>query len=285
MTKSSSNSSRTLTVVALCGLFLGASAWQSSFGATETLNFTSTTPGTIDDSFSVGTGFTTRLSGTDSANPDSRLTLNTGGTGTLSITGSSVGTDFNGQTNVGLLEAPGIDLASLGYTGTQDFSLTATFLNVPAAAFQDYSQFGLYVGTASNNLTRDGFVYASGAGGANFFTNINTGGDASNIAGEPAFVAGDNLTVTISRTGGVFTETVGGNTIAIPGDPQANFGLADLTVGVFSANTTAGDSFTSTLDSFTATVVTPEPSTWAMMLGGLAMLVAFQRLRARRTQV
>jgi hypothetical protein len=97
-----------------------------------------------------------------------------------------------------------------------------------------------------------------------------------------SFSAGDNLTVSISRTAGVFTETINGDTIATPSDPQLLFtGDTDLTVGVFSGNTTTGDSFTSTLDSFSVNVA-PEPGTWAMLLGGLAMLVAVQRLRARR---
>jgi hypothetical protein len=263
--------------------FISVMALQPALGSSLTLDFTSATPGTVEDSADLGTGFTTRLSGTDSDNPDSRLTLNTGA-GTLSIAGSSSGADFNGQSNVDLIEAPGINLSSLGFTGSQDFSLTATFSNVPAAAFNNYSQIGVYVGTASNNLTRDGFVYAGGAGGANYFTNVNTGGDASNVVAE-SFSAGDDLTVSISRTAGVFTETINGHSLAIPSNPELLFtGDTDLTVGVFSGNTVTGDSFTSTLDSFTVTVA-PEPATWAMLLGGLAMLAALQRLRAGRIQV
>jgi hypothetical protein len=288
MRKSTSSSSRTFTIAALCGMFLGASALQSSFGSSLDLTFSSATPGTIEDTNNLGTGFTTRLSGTDTNNPDSRLNLDISN-GSLDITGTNPGSDFNGQSNVALIEAPGVTLSSLGIVGMQDFTVTAVFDGAPAAAFNDYAQYGVYVGTASNDLTRAGFVNVSSANGpqfhgASYYGNNNHGGDADdNFDLTPTFSTGDSLTVSISRTNGVFSETVNGVDVTPPVNPDTYLGLdSTLTVGIFSLNTNGADPFTLEVDSFT---VVPEPTTWAMMFGGLAMLVAFQRLRARRTQV
>jgi hypothetical protein len=282
MLKHNTTSCRTLSFAVLCGAFLVSSAFQFSFGGTLTLNFTAPVPGTIEDTGGNGTGFTTPLSGTYATSPDTSLLL---GSGTLAVTGPSAGADFNGQANIGTMQAPGIQLSSLGFTGTQDFSVSATF-SVPSGAFSDYGQIGVYVGSTSSNLTRDGFVNVGALGGAQFYGTNNTGGDSGTaFSAQPTLTDSDILTATISRTGGVFNETVkeGALTFNVtPTDPTFLNSFSDLTVGIYSTNTPGETAFASTFDSFTATVDVPEPGTWALMLGGVAFLFAVQRMRLRR---
>jgi hypothetical protein len=275
---------------AVCVVFLVAIAFQAAHASTATLNFTST-GGSVTDANGTDTGFTTRLSGTDTTSDDPDLLLDTTGSGTLDITNNS-GADFNGQANMAGQEAPGIDLASLGFTGTQAFTITAVFNGAPANAFNNFAQYGVYVGTSSSNMTRDGFVYANVSdtlAGTQFFGNINASGadEGDTFSAQPTFATSDTLTVTISRAAGVdgaYTETVNGFNVNPGIDPNTILS-GDLTAGVFSSNSDNSDSFVLGLDSFTATVDAPEPGTWAMLLGGLAMLVAFRRLCSRNARV
>jgi arabinan endo-1,5-alpha-L-arabinosidase len=291
MLKYNPTSSRTQSFVALCGAFMAIMSVQSSFGATLNLNFTSPVPGTIQDSSSQGTGFTTPLSGTNTASPNSGLLL---ASGTLQVTGPSAGADFNSQANIGTMQAPGILLSSLGFTGSQDFSVSTTF-SVPAGAFSNFGQIGVYVGSNSASVTRDGFVFVNVGGpltGAQFYGTNNTGLDAgTTFSAQPGLTSSDILTATISRTGGVFDETVkvGVLTFDITPTDSTLFtslnSLTNLTVGIYSTNTPSETAFTTPFDSFSATVdvsEVPEPGTWAMMLGGVAFLFAVQRLRLRK---
>jgi arabinan endo-1,5-alpha-L-arabinosidase len=148
-------STRALSARALVALFGVASSVSAS---TISLPFTSSS-GTVHDATGQGIGFTTWLPNTYStAGNDSDLTLNTSAP-SLTINADDNGSDFNGQIAINQLQAPGIDLASLGFTGSQDFSITASFILPNTSAFaHDSNRFGIYVGSASNNLTRAGFI-------------------------------------------------------------------------------------------------------------------------------
>ena len=247
-----------------------------------TATFTFQTPGgTVTDTNGVGTNFTTRLANTLTASPDSRLLLDTTSIGVLNLSGTTTGQNFNGQANVGQIEAPGILLSGLGFTGSQDFSVSATFVKLQNGALFEYAQFGVYVGTSTTQMTRDGFLFSSILGGKAYF-GVNTNGTAdSNItgSGQPAF-DGRTLIATISRTGGVFAETVNGVNVTPSLDPGLFLdGASDLTVGVYSVNTDGTKPFTASLDGFTATVA-PEPGSATLLLGSLGMLAARRRRSA-----
>src|SRR6185503_15365770 len=106
--------------------FLGiGSAGASSL----TLNFSSS-GGTILDTNGVGTGFTARMAGSGDLNPtnDPNLILRTG-SGVLQML-TSPGLDLNGQVAVSNATIVGINLSSLGFTGNNDFTASATFKNI-----------------------------------------------------------------------------------------------------------------------------------------------------------
>ncbi len=183
-------------------LLATALAWTVEARASSlTLNFSSPIPGTVADQNGNGTGLTDRLPGTGGALPsnDPNLALNTS-QGVLQIT--STNSDLNGQLNMASGEYLGTRLADLGFTGSQNFSVSATFLNVQYS--QDYDQFGLYVGNASDQNFRAGFVFASLAGGRSMFSTPNSGVDFNTVFGSNAPALGDDIVLTLSRTGGTY---------------------------------------------------------------------------------
>src|SRR5581483_7704753 len=113
------------------GLLTAAPAFASSLN----LNFSST-GGSVLDSAGQGTGFSARLGGTGGslAVNDPNLTINTG-SGNLTLRSQQA--DFNGQAGVSIMSAPGVNLSTLGFSGSQDFSVTATFLGPMTSEFID----------------------------------------------------------------------------------------------------------------------------------------------------
>lgn len=192
------------------------------------------------------TPFTNRLAGTGTTIPsaDPNLDLDTTA-GTLAMTTSS--SDINGQVNMAQLEALGIPLSSLGFTGNQDFRIRAHYVNLPALA--GYDQIGAYVGTSSTSMTRAGAIGATYQTlGVN--TNAVTDSNATFGAAGGAGAAGRDLTVIIERIGGVWSMSCN-DTASNPGvQPAFLDGNAALEGGVFVLDQNVHK--TATLESFTA---------------------------------
>ncbi|HLX70397.1 MAG TPA: hypothetical protein VKV04_12285 [Verrucomicrobiae bacterium] len=190
----------------------------STHASSLTLNFSSA-GGTILDTNGIGTGFTARMAGTGSAitGNDPNLLLSTN-TPALTMH-TSPGADFNGQVDMSTATVVGVNLSSLGYTGSNDFTATAVFTGLPTTgsnanqALQP-DQLCLIVGTDSTTAVRAGFInfnqfHAVG-------TDANEGFGTLTSGGSDAFdrffgsVVGSTMTVVIKRIGGVWSVTVNG---------------------------------------------------------------------------
>ena len=192
------------------------------------------------------TTFSARLAGTGTTIPtvDPNLDLNTTA-GTLSLTTSP--SDINGQVNMAALEALGIPLSSLGFTGNQDIRIRAHYVNLPVLG--GYDQIGAWVGTSSTMMTRAGVIFGNYVG-----LGVNTNGTAdsnpffgtANTAGS----AGHDLTVVIERINGVWSMSCNGVSCTATAQPTFLDGLATLQAGVYVLDQNARK--TATLESFTA---------------------------------
>ena len=206
-------------------LVVGLLPAASTPAASLTLNFTGS-GGTIVDSNGVGTGFTTRMSGTgaDITGNDTNLLLNTGA-GVLTMH-TSPGADFNGQVAMSGASVPGIMLSTLGFTGANDFTATAIFTNIPPDLIPlgntnidlvlQPDQLCLVIGTDSANGIRSGFINFDRVG-AN--TNLNRDNEGFGVLMSggtdtyPIFFGtdvGTGMTVQISRVGGTWSVLVNG---------------------------------------------------------------------------
>ncbi|HEY4232130.1 MAG TPA: hypothetical protein VGM76_01770 [Lacipirellulaceae bacterium] len=235
--------------------------------ASLTLNFNSAS-GTVLDKDGQGTGFTTRLSGTGANIPanDPRMDLDTAA-GVIHIDPPNV--DYNGQVSMGDAENPGINLSSLGFTGTQDFSATAVYTNIPDnTQVSQPDQLGMYVGTSSTAQMRGGFI--------NFDTFLDPGETRSNEGFgvnnngttdiNPRFFGSDvgtTMTIQLGRTGGVWRLLVNGvdrlpnvvnNGSGAPAPPIWLNGQSNVVVGPFALDLGGDDTGIFDLDSFSVVV-------------------------------
>lgn len=207
-------------------------------------DFSSTGSG-IQDGDGEGLPFTNRLTGSGAAIPvpDPNLNLDTT-TGTVAITSGTA--DINGQVGMDVLEAFGIPLSTLGFTGTEDLRVRAHYVNLPAMT--SFDQIGIYVGEATTALTRAATIPPYRALGVN----TNGTGDSNAFFGGNDTAGGEGmpLEVIIERIGGVWAMSCNG-TVCTPGaQPDFLNGRAGLQAGVFVLNGTT--TITATLDSFTA---------------------------------
>jgi beta-xylosidase len=207
----------------------------------------------LRDANGVFTGLTTRLPGTGGALPslDPNLLLDpTAGLLKLSTTRG----DFNGGAGLAGTSTPGIALADLGFTGGEDFSATAVFRPLPGIEFID--QVGLYVGAAGNTLTRAGtIVFATPE---RYSTHTIGGGDTGGHFFGFGFNGADGMTVTISRSSGVwhyFVDGVEWNPVT-----PASFldGRSDLVTGLFAITPLNGNVKVVDVDAFSVVSATAE---------------------------
>jgi dockerin type I repeat protein len=253
------------TLALFGGLAVGTMVASTASAASKTLDFSAAVPGSILDSTGVGTGLTSRLSGTGTAIPtnDPNITLDTANS-VLHIT-SPINTDLNGQVGVTMTEAVGMQLAPLGFNSTRDFSVTASFKNVPDNSILDsFDQIGVIVGSTSTTATRAMVINFDFFGNTNEFAAVNSvgGTDTGGNFNTNPTPAG-NMSITIARSSGVWTYSLTGTsgsfigtTTRMPTQPTFLNGLNDLTVGVVSLSTNA-TVFTADLDSFAVTVPVP----------------------------
>ena len=229
------------------------------------LSFGGPVAGTLADINGQGTGLTHRLPGTGSRLPaaDPNLRMDAAER-RLELT--TTRSDINRQVRLGDGEYLGIRLTDLGFTGQEDFAVTATIPNMPA--LEDFGQFGLYAGTQSDRNIRGGLIkWGRRDPGQNtqFFVN-NNGGPDTDVHKVGLLSPGTDLRLTLKRTGGKYALMVenltdgGSSTLAIR-HPEFLDGETDLFVGLFGANPYSDVRKTLTVKEFVVTV-------WAAVGGG-----------------
>ncbi len=260
------------------------------------------------------TGGTLILDGTASKNSISGIIANNSGTNTLAVTksGSSTwalsgantysnGTNITGGTLVvsnttgsatgtgAVSVATGATLAGAGTITSTTNTINGNVLIGQTSAADTNTTNILHV-TASTSTTFSG---------ANLSFNLNTGSTASNVldlGATSSVVFNGTNTLTFNLQGGttiangtlydLFTDTAGTSPFSGTGYSVTGGVISGLTL-VFDVNGVTQTMYSGSflqlsgsninLDVVVASV--PEPGTWALMLGGFALLVIFQRAR------
>ena len=240
------------------------------------LDFNAAGSAGLRDAAGVFTGFTARLPGTGSSVPayDPLLSLSTA-SGVLARTTTQA--DYNGSAGLAANRSVGLALSSLGFTGTQDFAVTAVFRPLPTLGFVD--QVGLFVGANATTLTRAGAILF-GSSPERYAVHTQGGSDVAAHFGGTSLVVSDGMTVTIQREGGVWRYLVDGvewNPLVngVKNDPAFLGGFADLTAGVFAITPFNTNAKTVQVESFTALVDSGQPpptllQTWRQSRFGVA---------------
>jgi hypothetical protein len=203
------------------------------------LTFDGAIDGTLRDRTGAGTGLTHRLPGTGEmlAVHDEYLRLDAAG-GRLELTATR--SDLNTQYRLRRGEYLGVRLSDLGFTGSEDFEISAVFPEIPALEF--VGQFGLYAGARSERAIRGG-VLKLRKEGAEVYTQFlvnNADGRDADLYEVGLLRPGTDLRLTLRREAGKYTLSVedltagGASTLAIRHpdylDPEP-----DLYVGLFAA--------------------------------------------------
>jgi hypothetical protein len=194
----------------------------------------------IRDAAGAGTGLTHRLPGTGRQLPEHDPNLRLNATkGRLELTTTK--SDINTQYKLDHGEYIGVHLSDLGFTGKEDFAITASLPNIPA--LESIGQFGLYTGTRSDKNIRGGLIGRREQPGqyTQFLVNNNGGADTDPIR-VGLLSTGDDLRLTLRRTDGKYAltvenQTTGGSSTLSIRHPEFLDGESDLYVGLFGANT------------------------------------------------
>jgi hypothetical protein len=215
----------------------------------------------LRDAAGQGTGLTHRLPGTGSRLPelDPNLRLDTA-KAQLELT--TTNSDLNTQYKLAQGEYIGVRLRDVGFTGTEDFAATATFLNIPA--LEMVGQFGLYAGAKSDLNIRGGLLSAKKKDPGQytqFLVNNHDHGRDSDIYKVGLLSTGTDLRMTLKRTDGKYALTVdnltdgSSSTLSIR-HPDLLDHEPDLFVGLFGANTQSNVRRTLLVKDFQVTVWT-----------------------------
>jgi hypothetical protein len=204
-----------------------------------TFDFAQSAAGTLLDAEGAGIGLTHRLPGTGGglAGRDPNLRLNAR-RGLLELT--TTRSDINQQVGLPWGEYLGVRLSDLGFTGTEDFAVTVTIPDIPG--LERVGQFGLYAGTRCDRNTRGGLISQPEPDRYNLFLVNNDGGRDSDLYEVGLMSRGDDLRLTLRRTGGAYSLVVenltrlNSGTLSIA-HPVFLDGERDLYVGLFGANT------------------------------------------------
>jgi hypothetical protein len=247
-------------VVGLIAAQTGPRERPAPVARTLTLDFRGPRPATVADSSGAGTGFTHRLPGTGSGLPARDPNLSLVPEGGLDVAATI--SDLNTRYRLEQAEFPGVRLAELGFTGAEDFEVTAAVADAPAMAF--VGQFGVYAGTSAEWAVRGGLVSQRAADSfRQFVVNTRDGRDK-----DAYFIGlgatGDDLRVRLARTGGKFSMAVENRTSGVTSTlairhPEFLDGRSDLTAGVFACDPRGTDHRAVRFRGFTATVWVAPP--------------------------
>jgi hypothetical protein len=213
----------------------------------------------VRDQAGIATGFTHRLPGTGTTLPDDDPNLKLDpDKGQLELT--TTNTDLNTQYRLWEGEYLGVRLADLGFTGPEDFAVSATFLNIPA--LEIVGQFGLFAGPASDQTIRGGLINSRRQETGRFTQFLVTNQDGKDFPPHKVGLleTGTDLRMTLRRSGGRYTLTVENlttgeaSTLTPRGHPAFLDAARELYVGVFGANTQSEVRRTLVVKDFRATV-------------------------------
>src|SRR5207253_641779 len=114
--------------------------------------------------------------------------------------------DINTQDRMSTGEYLGVRLSDLGFTGTEDFEISATIPNIPG--LKVVGQFGLYAGSRSDRNIRGGLISWPQPDTYRLFLVNNSGGRDSDLYEVGLMTTGDDLRLTLRRLGGRFSMVV-----------------------------------------------------------------------------
>jgi hypothetical protein len=209
----------------------------------RTLRLTFEQPGSqgMRDADGVPTGLTHRLPGTGTGLPEHDPNLKVDvAKRRLELTTTK--SDINTQYQLFHGEYLGVRLSDLGFTGKEDFAITATIPDIPA--LESVGQFGLYAGSRSSENIRGGVISASrkAPGMHTQFLVNNHGGNDSDYHQIGWLSTGADLRLTLKRSDGKYSLavenlTAGGTSTLTIRHPEFLDKEDDLFVGLFGANT------------------------------------------------
>ena len=211
----------------------------------------------VKDSTGTATGLPVRLSGTGDENGtnDQQLFLDDA-TGALNITATK--NDINSQVNLVNGDYIGIKLSTLGFSGSEDFEVSTRILNIPE--LKDFGQFGLYIGTRSDQCIRGGMIKWRGNSVKHNLFLVNNSGGKDRDGNKIGYIyAGSNIELTFRRIKNRYSLRVTNlddetsNTLEIR-HPEFLDGQTDLQVGLFAANPFSSKHETIAVDQFSVTV-------------------------------
>ena len=229
---------------------------------TLALDFGRPVGGTLRDRAGLGTGLTHRLPGTGGglAADDPNLRLDPSN-GRLEITTTK--TDINRQSRLFEGEYLGFRLADLGFTGSEDFEITASIPNIPS--LRAVGQFGLYAGSRSDRNIRGGLISRNEPDQYRAFLVNNNEGRDTDLHRIGELPSGNDMRLTLRRVGGKYSMTIenessGSTSTLMIRHPEFLDRETDLYVGLFGANTLSDVRKTLTIRDLKVTVWTVRPS-------------------------
>jgi len=234
------------------------------------LDFAHPVPRTIMDRNGRGVGLSHRLPGTGAALPirDPNILLRPE-QHYLELT--TTRSDINTQEGMPTGEYPGVRLADLGFTGKEDFEISATIPNIPG--LKVVGQFGLYVGARSDQNIRGGLISWPQPDLYRLFLVNDHDGIDQDLYEVGLMTTGDDLRLSLCRKTGRYSLVVEDLTrkssstlnIAHPSFLDAE---VDLYAGLFGANTQSEHSKTLTIREVKVTVWTIQSGDRTMKMAG-----------------
>jgi hypothetical protein len=235
------------------------------------LDFARPVPRTIMDREGRGVGFSHRLPGTGAALPphDPNIRLRPEQK-YLELT--TTRSDINTQEGMLTGEYPGVRLADLGFTGKEDFEISATIPNIPG--LKVVGQFGLYVGARSNENIRGGLISWPQPDLYRLFLVNNHHGIDQDLYEVGLITTGDDLRLSLGRKSGRYSLVVenltrkSSSTLNIAHPAFLDAGV-ELFAGLFGANTQSEQSKTLTIREVKVTVWTIQPADRTMRVAAM----------------